>query len=461
MTVFFVKRDRRSAPARAARIFRNAARGLAFIALASGLTLGARAAEPTCGERGVADLVAKIRPAVVDIDNRGVAKGGEDDPRAPVRIRDDVGAGFIVDPTGLIVTNSHVVDGAYALFVTLSDGRRLPAQLVGKALTFDVALLKIDAGAPLPAVRFGVSANLRVGDRVIAIGNPQGFAGSVSSGIVSALHRAIGLSSYDDLIQTDATINQGNSGGPLFNCDGEAIGVNQAIYTKNAGGSIGIGFAIPIDDVKNLTDDVLNHGRPRFGWLGAGAQFATPSMARALDAPGRSGALVASLAPGGPAERAGLRVGDLLTRFNDAPLDSVSALNRLVARSAGRNARIAYVRQGVEATATVAIGEWPKATWESRMEAAPRLNDYADYGVAFVDTAKGPQVENVVEKSVAWTGGLRKGDVVRQVGDRPIRTIAEMGGTIDEMFNKKGKTSALLLVSGANGDRWLDIAIAQ
>lgn len=412
--------------------------------------------------KSVADLAAATMPAFVDIYNRGVSKiepGIMGDKT--VLIQDEVGSGFIVDPSGLIVTNRHVVDHAYSLFVTLADGRHVPAHLVGKALTFDIALIKVDVKDPLPVAKLGDSAKLRIGQRVVAIGNPLGFASSVSAGVISAFHRSVGLSAYDDLIQTDATINQGNSGGPLYNMSGEVIGVNQAIYTRNKGGSIGIGFSIPINDVKFLVDNVRKYGEPRFGWLGVGGQSVTTQMARAAGIPMSRGVIIANVSPNSPAERAKLEVGDILVKIGDTPIQGTSSLNRAASHAAGMTLPLELYRNEKKMVVPVTIAEWPKEIWESKMAVKPHLNDYADFGVSFVDTPEGPQVKHIVEKSVAWTAGLRVGDVVKRVGSTPIRTIGEMGGTIDEMFNKRGKTSALLLVSGPNGQRWVDVSVAE
>ncbi len=412
----------------------------------------------------VADLSAAVMPSFVNIYNRSVAKiepGEEAPPGKTVLIKDEVGSGFIVDPNGLIVTNRHVVEGAYSLSVTLANGERLPATLVGKALTFDIALIKIDAGRPLAPVKLGDSAALRLGDRVVAVGNPLGFAGSVSAGVVSAFHRQIGLSAYDDLIQTDATINQGNSGGPLFNMAGEVVGVNQAIYTRNKGGSIGIGFSIPINDVKFLVGNVLKSGGPHFGWLGVTGQTLTPSMARAAGVPVETGVILSKIAVNSPAERAKLQVGDIIVRLGGRNVDGTSSLNRAVSQEADRTVPVEIYRAAARMSVSVTIGEWPREIWASKMEPAPKLNDYADFGVHFVDAPDGPTVKSVVEQSVAWTAGLREGDIVRGVGDTPVKSVGEMGATIDEMFNKRGKASALLLLGGPNGDRWVNVSITE
>ena len=425
-----------------------------------GLAQGALAEE----FKTVADLSAAVMPSFVDIYNRGVAKAESGDEMLAgkaLRIKDEVGSGFIVDPSGLIITNRHVVDGSYALFVTLQTGEHVPAKLVGKALTFDIAVLKIDVGRPLPVAKLGDSTKLRIGDQVVAIGNPLGFASSVSAGVVSAFHRQVGLSAYDDLIQTDATINQGNSGGPLFNMNGEVVGVNQAIYTRNQGGSIGIGFSIPINDVKFLVENVQKYGEPRFGWLGVSGQNLTPEMARASDVPVQKGVILAKITPDSPAARAKLQVGDIIVGFGDKLVEGTSSLNRAVAHAAGETHTLQIYRDGVKMGLPVKISEWPQEIWASKMETPPKLSDYADYGVTFVDTPDGPTVKSVVEKSVAWTAGLREGDIVRRVGNVPVKTVGEIGGTIDEMFTKKNKTSALLLLTGPNGDRWVDVSVVE
>ncbi len=437
---------------------------MARTAVALALCAGIASTQAHAEFKKVEDLSAAVMPAFVDIYTRGVAKA-EPDSGMPAGkttlIQDEVGSGFIVDPNGLIVTNRHVVDGAYSIFVTLASGEHVPAKLVGKALTFDIALLKVDMGRPLPSAKLGDSTKLRIGQNVVAVGNPLGFSSSVSAGVISAFHRQAGLSAYDDLIQTDAAINQGNSGGPLYNMDGEVIGVNQAIYTRNKGGSIGIGFSIPINDVKFLVDNVLKFGKPNFGWLGVTGQTLTPQMGRAAGVPVDKGVIVSALTANGPAARAKLEVGDILVKLGDRPIEGTSSLNRAVAHSMGQTLPMQLYRHGAKMALPVAIGEWPREIWESRMDAPPKLNDYADFGVAFVDTPEGPLVKSIVERSVAWSAGLREGDVVKRVGTDNVKTMAEMGGVIDDLFNRKGKTSALLLVSGSGGDRWVDVAISE
>ena len=415
--------------------------------------------------RSEADLVSAVLPSFVNIYKRGVTKQEPADTAKPaeatVRVQDEVGSGFVVDASGIIATNRHVVDGAYALSVTLDDGRHLPAKLIGKALNFDIALIKVEAGRPLAVAKIGNSDSLRLGDRVVAIGNPLGYSSSISSGVVSALHRFGGLSAYDDLIQTDATINQGNSGGPLFNMSGEVIGMNQAIRTQNKGGSIGIGFAIPINDVQFFIQNVLRDGKPHVGWLGLQSQALTTEMAKVVGLPGQKGVIVASVAPSGPAERAGLQIGDIIQSISGEPIFSGATLNRTIFKSVGQTKMINIVRDGKKMSLEAKILEWPQDVWVTKFEEQPKLSNYADFGVEFADTPEGPTVQSVVENSVAGTAGLKKGDVVRKVRSTEIKTLDQLGSVIDDMFNRQGITSTLLLVANNGITRWVNVSIAE
>ena len=341
-----------------------------------------------------ADLVAAVMPSFVNIYNRKVVAGDQQEDKAssaPLRVEDDVGSGFIVDADGIIVTNRHVIEGAYALFVGLADGSRVPAKLVGKALNFDFALIKIDVGHPLPVAKIGDSDTLRVGQRVIAVGNPLGYSSSASAGIISALHRNGGLSAYDDLIQTDATINQGNSGGPLFNMAGEVIGINQAIRTQNKGGSIGIGFSIPVNSARFLLDNVRKYGKPYIGWLGLVGQNFSVGMANALSLE-RGGVIIASLIPDGSAGRGGLRVGDIIRKFGDYTVPDITTLNRLVSASVDKDVPVVITRDGKPATITIKIFPSPQDLWATKLADIPQLQTMSDLGITFAPAvgAEGP-----------------------------------------------------------------------
>lgn len=404
-----------------------------------------------------ADLVAAVMPSFVDINNRRMAPT-DASGSIPV-IQDEVGSGFIIDPSGLIATNRHVVEGAYALFVTLSDGTQLPATLVGKALNFDFAIIKVDAGRPLQPAKLGDSEALRVGDRVVAIGNPLGFANSASAGIVSALHRQIGLSAFDDVIQTDATINQGNSGGPLFNMNGEVIGVNQAIRAENGGGSIGIGFSIPISQIEFILENVKKYGRPKIGYLGVQGQTFTPGMAAAMKTTG-PGVIVSGVIPDSPAAKAGLQIGDVIRKVGDFAIRTTSSLSRAAAISADKTLPIAILRDGQDKMLTATLLEVTQDIWSTQMGTLPAIKDMGDLGVTF-ETGNGePVVQNVVERSIAWNAGLRKGDIVRKIYPRDVRTNADLLAMFkDNLANHK--TNSLMYLEGPNGARWIQFSLLE
>lgn len=438
----------------------------AFLALALAMPGAAAAAEWKYKE--VADLVAATMPSFVNIYNRRIAKPEDataKESEAATVVEDDVGSGVIVSADGTIVTNRHVIEGAYALFVTLSDGRRLPAKLVLAGTNYDLAVIKIEPGdKPLKPAALGDSDKMRVGDRVVAIGNPLGFAGSVSSGVISAFHRQLGLSAYDDLIQTDATINRGNSGGPLFNMNGEVIGVNQAIYTQNKGGSIGIGFAIPIDDVKHARDGIEKFGKPKLGWLGVTIQPVTEPMAFSLGlGPNNGGgAIIAAVKPNSPAAAAGLRRGDIIRTFAGKELRDAIALNRAVVHAADAEVELGVWRDGAMMKIPVAIGEFPGNIWITAMAPMPDLGRVEDFGGKFDANAKGDgvQMTSVTEKSIAWYAGLRAGDIIRKVRNVDIHNADDLIREVTKLKQAK-IPGATIFVDGPNGPRWLDVDLLQ
>ena len=240
---------------------------------------------------------------------------GDGDAGRPMRSSNSLGSGFVIDPSGIIITNNHVIADSNEVTVIFTDGTKLKAQVIGKDAKVDVAVLKVKADHPLKAVKFGDSDKMRVGDWVIAVGNPFGLGGSVTAGIVSARHRDIDSGPYDNFIQTDAAINKGNSGGPLFNMDGEVIGINTAILSPS-GGSIGIGFATPSDTVVPVIDQLRKYGETRRGWLGVRIQSIDDLIAESLDLGKVRGALVAGTDDGGPAAEAGIETGDVIVKFD-------------------------------------------------------------------------------------------------------------------------------------------------
>jgi serine protease Do len=416
-----------------------------------------------------ADLAAAVMPTFVNIYNRRVAKGepaSADASGAATAVEDDVGSGVVVSADGMIVTNRHVIQDAYALFVTTSDGRRLPAKLVLAGSRYDLALIKVETGdKPLMPAILGDNDAMRVGDHVIAIGNPLGFAGSVSSGIISAFHRQLGLSAYDDLIQTDATINRGNSGGPLFNMNGEVVGINQAIYTQNKGGSIGIGFAIPIDDVKHARDVIDKTGKPpRLGWLGVSIQPVNEPMARSLGlgSDNGGGAIVGAVTAGSPAARADLALGDVIRKFDGVKLRDAVALNRQVAHTAGKTVELEVWRAGKLMTVPVTIGDFPGNIWITKMAALPKVETVGDFGGKFADKPglDGVEVTDVVPNSVAFYAGLRAGDIIRKVRMVDVRNSADLIREVQKL-QQSGQRGGVIFVDGPNGPRWLDIDLLQ
>ncbi|MDP9095392.1 MAG: Do family serine endopeptidase, partial [Pseudomonadota bacterium] len=270
-----------------------------------------------------------------------------------------LGSGFIIDKSGYIVTNNHVIDGADEISVTLTDNTTLKAKLVGKDDRVDLALLKVETDHPLTAVSFGDSDTSRVGDWVLAIGNPFGLGGSVTAGIVSARGRDIRQGPYDDFIQTDAAINRGNSGGPLFNMNGEVIGINTAIYSPS-GGSVGIGFSVPANLAKPVIMQLREYGHARRGWLGVRIQQVTPDIAEAIGLKDVQGAMVAGMNDGGPADKAGIHNGDVILKFNGQDVKEMRTLPRLVAETeVGKQVPVVLWRDHKEVTVQASTGELP------------------------------------------------------------------------------------------------------
>src|SRR5262249_49891309 len=280
----------------------------AVVNISSTQAVQARAGQPGAGPeipmfppRSPCDRVCRVFPT-----GKRAGRRGDTQPSPPERRMQSLGSGFIIDASGLVVTNNHVIDGADEITVTLQDNTALKAKVLGRDESGDVALLQVKSDKPLPAVQFGGSDSPRVGDWVVAIGNPFGLGGTVTAGIVSARGRDIRQGPYDDFIQTDAAINRGNSGGPLFNMDGQVIGMNTAIYSPS-GGSIGIGFSIPANMVKATVAQLKDFGHPRRGWLGVRIQQVTPDIAESLGLKDASGAMVAGVNDGGPADKAKIR----------------------------------------------------------------------------------------------------------------------------------------------------------
>ncbi|MCP5433224.1 MAG: DegQ family serine endoprotease [Alphaproteobacteria bacterium] len=314
-----------------------------------------------------ADIVQTLTPAVVHVSTTQtvpMARGGMEEldelfrdllPPGEAK-RTSLGSGFVIDPKGIIVTNNHVIDKADEITVTLDHGEKLPAEIIGRDVSTDIAVLRVQSKRQLPYVKLGNSDGARVGDWVVAIGNPFNLGGTVTAGIISARNREIG-GRYDDYIQTDASINRGNSGGPLFNLEGEVIGVNTAIFSQT-GGSIGIGFAVPSNLVKRVVDQIMEFGETRRGWLGVTIQEVTPEIAEiaGLDKP--RGAMVSGFADKSPAREAGMERGDIIVKFDGREVADIRTLVRVVADTKiGAAVPVEIVREGKSKTIKVTVGQ--------------------------------------------------------------------------------------------------------
>jgi serine protease Do len=376
-----------------------------------------------------------------------------------------LGSGFIIDAEkGYIVTNNHVIRDAEEVRVTLHDDTTLDAKIIGKDEKMDLAVLQVKSDKKLTAITFGDSDQMRVGDWILAIGNPFGLGGTVTSGIISARQRDIQSGPYDDYLQTDASINRGNSGGPMFNLKGEVIGINTAIFSPS-GGSVGIGFAIPSNLAKPVVDQLIKFGKTRRGWLGIRIQTVTKEIADSLGLGDVRGALVASLTEGGPAEKAGLQQGDVILEFNGQKLDAMRALPRLVAETEiGSTATILYWRNGKTFTTKVVVGELEKAEEKGLIEKAesgaalPKGVVIPDLGVTAMtlttalrnqfeipDKAQGVLVTDVAANSQAAEENLMVGDVIVEINQQAVKD-ADSAKKVVEDAKKAGKTSVLLLV---------------
>ncbi|MBL8905705.1 MAG: DegQ family serine endoprotease [Rhizobiales bacterium] len=398
-------------------------------------------------------------------------------PALPRRNVNSMGSGFVVDANGIVVTNNHVIEKAETIEVRFQDGTSLKAELVGRDPKTDLAVLRVKPEAPLPAVKFGNSDALRVGDWVLAIGNPFGLGGSVSLGIVSARNRDINAGPYDDFIQTDAAINKGNSGGPLFNLAGEVVGINTAIYSPS-GGSVGIGFSVPAATAKGVIDQLIEFGETRRGWLGVRIQSVTDDIAESLNLGKRRGALVADVTPTGPAEKAGIQAGDVIVEFNGRPVNEMKDLPRIVADTpVGSSAPVKVLRKGQEVAVVAVVGrledgEKIVATQTSTgqdgiiktlgMTLAP-LDDDTRRQFGIDAGIEGAVVTAVESDSTAAEKRIEAGDVITEAGEKEVTAPGDVDARVKEA-EKGGKNSVLLLVSkgGKQGEmRFIAVKIKK
>jgi serine protease Do len=449
-----------------------------------------------------ADIVERIAPAVVNISTTKALAAGENfpfpqpppgspfedffreffdreqAPQAPRRTS-SLGSGFVVDSTGYVVTNNHVIAEADEISVVFSDDKTYAADLVGRDPKTDLALLKIkDEAGPFPAVTFGNSDTVRVGDWIIAIGNPFGLGNSVTAGIVSARSRDIRAGPYDDFLQVDAPINRGNSGGPSFNLDGEVIGINTAIFSPS-GGNVGIGFAIPSNLALPVIESLKESGRVDRGWLGVRIQSVTEEIAESLSLPEAEGALVASVTPGGPAEVAQIQPGDVILEFDGKKVDRMRGLPRIVAETEiGKTVDVMVWRRGEKQAVNVTLGKLPEeeelaALTEEGADTPSPSAELNALGITVAaitnelrqqfelgEGAKGVVITQVTDGSAASQESLRPGDVIVEVGQEEVNSPPEVTAKVNQA-KQEDKKSVLLLVDRKGDLRFVALRLAE
>jgi serine protease Do len=485
------------APA-ACRLARRAA-----LALAGGVAMLAACVASTSAQvpDSFADLAERLLPAVVNISTTQAAgRPGSPMPEfefppgspfeeffddffeqqpgdMPPRRATSLGSGFIIEGN-YVVTNNHVIEGADEITVILQDDTNLPATVVGRDDKTDLALLRLDADLDLPTVPWGDSGEMRVGDWVIAIGNPFGLGGTVTAGIISAIARDINAGPYDDFIQTDASINRGNSGGPMFNLDGEVIGINTAIFSPS-GGSVGIGFAIPSALGRQVIEQIQEYGRTRRGWLGVRIQTVTDEIAENLGLEEARGALVASVNPDGPAAEAGVRQGDVIVAFDGQPIPEMRALPRIVAATAvDKEVTVEVFRRGESVMLTVTLGELEAAEEEGLLASGPRPPETdgpmtletlgltlspmtealrQEYDLSVVD---GVVVTQVDSGSAAAEKGMIPGEVLVEVSQQPVTQPAEVAALVEQAREANQRT-VLVLIDRQGDLRFVALSIAD
>lgn len=477
---------------------------------------GAQSAPTQAGPASVADLAEGLLDAVVNISTSQSVKGDGAGPQKPTvpkgspfeeffddffdgkgeadgnRKVNSLGSGFVIDPSGYVVTNNHVIEGADDIEVIFPNGSKLKAKLVGTDTKTDLSVLKVEPKAPLKSVKFGDSKKMRIGDWVMAIGNPFGLGGSVTVGIISARGRNINAGPYDNFIQTDAAINKGNSGGPLFNMYGEVIGINTAIISPS-GGSIGIGFAVPTELAQNIVQQLIEFGETRRGWLGVRIQPVTDDVAESLGLPEARGALVSGIVKGGPVENGVIKAGDVIITFDGKPVKEMRDLPLAVAESpVGKEVDVVLLRDGKQQTVKVTLGRLDDSAASEDSDDNPALAEgenkqgenkpgenkqsqdakpdtkteqdttqllgmtlaelddarHKSFGIA--DSVEGVVITAVEAGSVAAEKGLKSGEVIVEVGQSFTATPDDVVSRIDELKGE-GRRNAHMMIAGADG----------
>ena len=471
-----------------------------LFALALALLAGLKFADARSAPESFADLAEQTLPAVVNISTtqtvsadsqiqdldemfREFLERQEGDQPRPPRKATSLGSGFIIDATGYIVTNNHVIENAEEITVITHDNEELRATLVGRDEKTDLALLKVETSKPLPAVKWGDSDELRIGDWVLAIGNPFGLGGTVTAGIVSARQRDINAGPYDDFIQTDASINRGNSGGPMFNMAGEVVGINSAIYSPS-GGSVGIGFSIPANLAKGVIAQIKEFGHPRRGWLGVRIQTVSPELAEGLRLPAAKGALVSSVSAAGPADKAGIRQGDVILEFDGHEVADMKALPRLVADTQfGKKVPVSIWRQGAKTTVTVELGELNEETETAAQVTQPgdgeqpeeegkgdriellgldvaRITDALREKYDLPENAEGVVVITVDPKSASAEKDMRPGDIIAEVDQKAVAAPDDVRERV-KSAQDNGYRLVTLLINRQGDFQWVAVKIGK
>jgi serine protease Do len=485
----------------------------AFVLLTA-LLLGAGPVAAKAGPDGFSELAERLLPAVVNVSTTQTLKGDRARPEMPEfppgspfgdlfrdfldknkpkgqqrpdaqpqqlpRKATSLGSGFIIDASGLVVTNNHVIQDADEITVILHDNTSLKAEVVGKDTKTDIALLRVKSNKPLPFVPFGDSDKMKIGDWVLAIGNPFGLGGTVTAGIVSALTRDIQQGPYDDFIQTDASINRGNSGGPMFNMNGEVVGINTAIFSPS-GGSIGIGFAIPSALAQPVVSQLKEYGKPRRGWLGVKIQGVTDEIAESLGLDKARGALVASVTEKGPAEAAGIQPGDIVLTFDGKDVTDMKRLPRIVAETPiDKAVKVTVWRKRKETAINVKVGELqeedktadasstdkpspqagPTATVQALGLSLAGVTPELKQKFSLADDAAGVVVVDVAGDTPAAEKGVRPGDIIAEVAQQEVKTPDQVTARIDEA-RKAGRKSILLLIDRAGDLRFIALRVDQ
>ncbi len=468
---------------------------LALIAVPVGPGNNSAMAQTVNGPTSVADLAEGLLDAVVNISTS--KKVGQRRPNVPLpkvpegspfqdffdellpdrpggdkkrpRSRSSLGSGFVIDASGIVVTNNHVIAGADEITVNFADGTKLKAELIGKDPKVDIAILRVKPDKPLKFVKFGDSKASRIGDWVMAIGNPLGLSGTVTLGIVSAINRDINSGPYDSFIQTDAAINRGNSGGPLFNMNGEVIGINTAIISPS-GGSIGLGFSIPSSLARNVVEQLVKFGETRRGWLGVQIQTVTEEIAETIGLDKAKGAMIVDVVPNGPAAASGIKSGDVILTFDGKEVKQMRDLPRIVADTpVEKEVEVVVLRKGKEVTLGVAVGRLEdgekqiaankkkfekKSTEKVKSALGMTLGEITDElrEAENIDAEiKGVYILKVEEGSNAGDKNIATGEIIIEIGQEAVANADDVLERI-EALKKDGRKNALLMISTKTGD---------